>query len=260
MDLGTVTSFRSARTRADLDLALGEAPLAGGTWLMSTPHPQVSGLVDLTTLGWPDLEPLPDGGLRIGATCPIATLATSGRSALFARGAAALLMSFKVQQVATVGGNVCLGLPAAAMTSVLAGLAATAVVWTPDGAERRVPVAELVVGDHRTDLAPGEVLRALEVSPAMLAAPSTLRRIALTEHGRSAAVVVGVATPAGPRVVVTASTPHPVVLHGERDPRDPRALDDVAWFDDPHGAPDWRAAMTARLVAEVVADLDRSAA
>lgn len=256
MDLGAVTSFRSARSRADLALADGETLLGGGTWLMSQPQPGVRGLLDLTTLGWPDLEPLPDGGLRIAATCPIATLAAHRGSPLFAQAADALLMSFKVQQVATVGGNVCLALPAGAMTSLLAGLDATAVVWTPDGGERREPVASLVRGERRTSLELGEVLRAIDVPAAALTAPATLRRIALTDHGRSAALVVGLATPAGPRVTVTASTPRPVVL---AEPGADDALAGVPWFEDAHGAADWRAAITGVLVREVVAELERAA-
>nr|WP_264197846.1 FAD-binding molybdopterin dehydrogenase [Pseudonocardia sp. ICBG601] len=78
MDLHTVTGFRRARERADLALAPGERILAGGTWLFSEPQPGVTGLVDLTTMGWEPLEPLPDGGLSVAATCPIADLAGYG--------------------------------------------------------------------------------------------------------------------------------------------------------------------------------------
>ncbi|WP_370248686.1 xanthine dehydrogenase family protein subunit M [Nocardioides sp.] len=266
MDLATVTDYRLARRREDLRLPPDAAPstvlVAGGTWVFSDPHVGVRTLVDLTGLGWPDLEPLPDGGLRVGATCPIATLAAhpgpTGAPTLFRDAAAALLMSFKVQQVATVGGNVCLGLPAGAMTSVLAGLGAEAVVWTPGGGERRLPVGELVVGVQRTALRPGEVLRAVEVSGAAMRAPASLRRIALTDHGRSAAVVVGTLADGTPRLVLTAAVTRPVVLTGGS----PAELaEQVAgaggWYDDPHGAPDWRAAMSARLVDEVLRDLDR---
>ena len=107
MDLVTVTSHRSARRRADLVLAPGEALLAGGTWLFSEPQPAVSGLVDLTTLGWPDWEELPDV-LRLGATCTVehALDAPWGPAAALARACAdSFLMSFKVQHVATIGGN-----------------------------------------------------------------------------------------------------------------------------------------------------------
>ena len=56
VDIDTITSYRRARTRDDLALAPGEAFIAGGTWLMSEPQPETTGFVDLTTLGWPDLE------------------------------------------------------------------------------------------------------------------------------------------------------------------------------------------------------------
>ena len=62
MDLNTVTSYRFARSRDDLALAPGEIILGGGTWLFSEPQPAVTGLVDLTTMGWPDLE-VTDAGL-----------------------------------------------------------------------------------------------------------------------------------------------------------------------------------------------------
>lgn len=248
MDLGTVTSHRAAASRADLALAPGETLLAGGTWLFSAPQPDLTGLVDLAALGWPALEPLPDGGLRVAATCPVATL--RGRGGLFEQCADALLMSPKVQAVATVGGNVCLGLPAGAMTSLLAGLDAVAVVWTPDGGERREPVSTLVRGVRRTSLAVGEVLRAVEVPAASLAGRHAFRRFSLVDHGRSAGVVVGLRTGSGLRVTVTAATTRPVVLLDD----EPVAAVDC-WHDDAHGAADWRAAVTARLVDEVREEL-----
>ena len=61
MDITTVTSYRPARTRADLALAPGEAVIAGGTWIMSEPQPGTTGFVDLTTLDWPDLEITAEG-------------------------------------------------------------------------------------------------------------------------------------------------------------------------------------------------------
>lgn len=253
MDLPTVQSFRAARARADLALAPGEALLGGGTWLFSEPQPRVTGLVDLTTLGWPPHEELPDGSLRLAATCTIERLqqAPWGDLAALARDAAeGLLMSFKVQRFATVGGNLCLGLPAGAMISLTAALGGEVVVWTPDGGERREPVTDFVHGVGTTSLAPGEVLRAVDIPAAALRARTAFRRMSLTPRGRSASVVIG----CGRRVTVTAATTRPVVV--ELDDDLPARLDAVdCWYDDAHGAADWRAAVTRRLVADVAREL-----
>src|ERR1700712_566718 len=74
VDLNTVTTYRRASSRSDLTLAHGERFLGGGTWLYSEPQVDTTGLVDLTTMGWPALEYRNDG-LRIAATCTIAELA-----------------------------------------------------------------------------------------------------------------------------------------------------------------------------------------
>ena len=165
-------------------------------------------------------------------------MCSSDLSGLFRTAADALLMSFKIQQVATVGGNICLALPAGAMISLFAGLGADAVIWTPGGGERREPVARFVLGVRRTSLLPGEVLRGVEVSAAALAMPVAFRKLALTEQGRSSSVVLGVLTDDGPRVTITAATPRPVVLGVGGEVDDPRGLDAVpalcGWYDDPH--------------------------
>lgn len=262
MDLDTVTSLRPARGREDLRLAPGEAVLAGGTWLFSEQQDHLTGLVDLLTLGW---EPwtATAAGIEIAATCTIAQLLdlTDDRGArpdLFRRCAEAFLMSSKVWRTATVGGNVCLALPAGAMISLLSGLDAEAVVWTPDGGERTERVAELVTGVRSTTLAPGEVVRSFVVSHAALAAPSAFRRASLTALGRSAAVVVGRRDGPGLVLSVTASTDRP---HVARFPHVPgrgevvEALRPVRWYDDPHGAPDWRKAVTTHLAVEVCQEL-----
>ena len=251
MDLATVTSHRSARERADLLLGPGETVLAGGTWLFSEPQPEVSGLVDLTTLGWPDWEQLP-GVLRIGATCTIerALGAPWGPAAALARACAdSLLMSFKVQHVATVGGNLCLALPAAAMITLVAALGGSAVIWTPEGGERRQPVVDFVTGAGTTTLTPGEVLRAVDVPIAALSLPTAFRRASLTPLGRASVVVVGV----GRSLVVTAATTRPVVLDLDDLDAGLAAIDN--WYDDPHGPADWRAHVAGVLAHEVRAEL-----
>lgn len=282
MDLVEVTSWRSARERSDLVLAPGERVVGGGTWLFSEPQPGATGLVDLTTLGWAPWR-AHDAGLELAATCTVEQLLAVpaevlGSAGSLARACAdAFLMSFKIAHTATLGGNVALALPAGAMTSLLVALDATAVVWAGDGGERRQPVADLVTGVRSTTLGAGEVVRAFEVPAASLAAAYAFRRQSLAPHGRSAVVVTASRTGHGDtRVVVTAATTRPVVLRlpdatdathatdatgaaaGDGDWRarlvaEVDALD--CWYDDAHGSPDWRAAMSARLATEAVEEV-----
>ncbi|MFG6444461.1 FAD binding domain-containing protein [Microbacterium sp. P07] len=253
MDINTVTSFRRARTRDDLALAPGEAFLGGGTWLMSEPQPGTTGFVDLTTMGWPDLE-ITSEGLRIGATCTIARFAAWAQTEapphwratrIIPDAANALLASFKIWNTATVGGNICQSFAAGSLTSFTAGLDATAIVWTPDGGERRVAVAELVTGNAENALARGEVLRAIDIPDHALRSHMLLQKIALAELGRSGAVVTGRIDPDGASVFgITAATEAPTVLRfGELPDAETLAHAVGAasrYYSDPLGSADWR--------------------
>jgi CO/xanthine dehydrogenase FAD-binding subunit len=261
VDLHTVRALHRPADRAELDAALGPgaAALGGGTWLFSEPQPHLDALVDLTALGWPALTTEPDGALAVSATCTLAELAAAGPP-LFRTCCRALAGSFKIWHTATVGGNVCLALPAGPMTSLCVALDGVAELWGPGGAVRRLPVVELVTGVRTTALRPGEVLRSVRLPGAALAAPTAFRRAALTAEGRSGAVVIGRRDADGSVVLaVTAATerPHRFAFPGPPDgPALRTALAGVDdWYDDPHGAPDWRAHVTGRLAAEVVAEL-----
>lgn len=287
MDLD-IDTVRMARTRADCALRPGEAFLGGGTFLYSEPvRPGVTGLVDLMGLGW---EPwsVDGSGLRVAGTCTLAELAAGpgalGASAGDPSGASgpyrglgivgacvsALSLSAKVARTATVGGNLALGLPAGSMVGLFVALDARAVVWTPDGGSRELPVADLVTGAGRVDLAPGEVLREVRVPGLALGARTAFRRASLTPTGRTAAMVTGRALPDGDGqgrvlLVVTASVPRPVlaeVASGAHDRLD-LLIDsiDVAggWYEDTHGTADWRAAMTRRLAHEALDELGGTA-
>ncbi|HAM25779.1 MAG TPA: FAD-binding molybdopterin dehydrogenase [Microbacteriaceae bacterium] len=265
MDLIGVREIRVPSTRAEVAFAPAERPLGGGTWLFSEPQPGLSGLVDLTALGW---EPIvrTDAGLEIAATCTIAELAAltpehsraprqgQDAHALFWQCATSLLASFKIWNVATVGGNIALALPAGSMTSLAAALDAVAVIWTTDGGERRSPVAELVTGVRSTGLAHGEVLRAIEIPQSSLDARTGFRRIALSPLGRAGTVVVSRVDQSGEVVVtITAGTTRPHQLRFDELPSE-RALAEAVtaiddWYSDAHGAPDWRRA-TSLLFAE----------
>ena len=120
MDLNTVTDIDRPRRREELPAwREGDALLAGGTWLFSEPQPHLRRLIDLAALDWPPLEPGAEG-LRIGATCTLAQLAASEpppawpAAALFAPCCRALRGAHKIWNAATVGGNLCLALPAGA--------------------------------------------------------------------------------------------------------------------------------------------------
>jgi xanthine dehydrogenase FAD-binding subunit len=265
MDLNTVTNYRQVRTRAELMLAPGECLIAGGTWLLSEPQLNVTGLVDLTTMGWPALEYRFDG-LRVAATCTIAELSRlpprPGWSAqpLFFQCASALLASFKIWNVATVGGNVCRSFSAAAMVSLCVALDATAIVWTPEGEEYHLSVEQLVTGNGTNTLRPGEVLRALDIPEYALRARTGFRKVALTSLGRSGAVLTGRVDHDGRAVfTITAATLAPTVLRYPAPP-DARTLrNDVesadGYYTDPFGPADWRRQVSAVLLEEIRQDL-----
>lgn len=272
MDQHTVRSYRFATTRQDLVLAPGERIMAGGTWLMSEPVIDVTGFVDISRMPWQPWERTADG-LTISATCTIADLAAlsdtvrPGWSALplFAQCCHALLASWKVWNVATVGGNVARAFAAGAVTSLLAGLDAVAVVWTPGGGERRVAVADLVLDNGVNALADGEVLRAFEVPERSLRARTSMQKIALAQLGRSGSVVTGRRDEDGRiTVVITAATlrPRPLVYSSMPPPDLLRAdvLGLPDFYTDPLGTADWRRGVSAELAARVLADLQEQAA
>jgi CO/xanthine dehydrogenase FAD-binding subunit len=281
VDLDTVTEFAPAATAAWRD---GDAWLGGGTWLFSQPQPRVRRLLDLHAFGWTPLTET-DDGLRIAATCTLAELArwqprrpayTPGAS-LGRRCCDALLGSFKVQNVATVGGNICLSLPAGPMTSLAASLDGIATLAAPGGGIRRVPVATFVTGDGVNTLAAGELLTHVDVAAHALAARTAFRQVSLSPVGRSAVLVIarldggpveGANDPPAPDgpggqalvITVTAATPRPVQLRFPGLPTADGALSalDAAaptYLDDIHGGGSWRAAMTRRCLAEAIAEL-----
>jgi len=260
MDLITVTGVRVARSRADLALAPDEIALGGGTWLYSEPQPGVTGLVDLTGMGWEPVTRTPEM-ITIAATCPVATLRDLPGSALFRQCADSLLASWKIQNIATVGGNIATALPAGPMTSLAASLDGTAVIWSADR-ERRMPVAQFVTGVRTTALEPGEVLRAVEL-PISALHRTAFRRISLSPLGRTGTLVIGRRDARAETVItVTGGTTRPRVLRFATLPSPEQvaiavdAIDD--WYDDPHGAPDWRHAMSRRFALEILEELSHA--
>ena len=255
MDLNTLRSVLLPRNRAELPVwSPGMAVLGGGTWLFSEPQPELSVLVDLAALGWEPLR-VDAAGLHIAATCTIATLSrfvppTDWRAAgLIQPCCEALLGSFKVWNAATVGGNMCLALPAGPMTALAAALDGIATIWTPEGGERRLKVVDLVIGDHVNALAAGEILRSVLLPLANLRQKFALRRMSLTPLGRSGVLLIGTRGADFPfALTVTAATVRPVrlVFPTPPSPADLAARIDAEitaekqWHDDIHGDPAWR--------------------
>jgi len=233
----------------------GDAWLGGGTALFAEPRPHLTRLLDLTTAGWPALTLRADG-LEVAATCTIAELAGSGHD-IVERCCHAFLASFKIWNVATVGGNLCAALPAGPMIALGAALDGTCLLLGPDGS-REVPVREFVTGDGTTVLRDGELLRSMHLPAAALAARTAYRQGSLHAHGRSGVLVIGRRDGAGLTLTVTAATKRPFVL---TFPTPPRAevvqvalterIPDTAYVDDVHGLPAWRRHLT-RLYAEQI--------
>ncbi|GJD57910.1 FAD binding domain-containing protein [Methylobacterium dankookense] len=268
MDLNTIEAVLAPAARADLPAwRAGDAWLAGGTWLFSEPQPHLARLVDLAALGWPPHAVGPDG-LEIAATCTIAALERldlppewTAAAALVGPCCRALLGSFKVRNAATVGGNLCLALPAGPMIALAAALDAACLIWTPDGGERRLPVLDLVRGPGETALAPGEVLRRIDLPAAALGRRAAFRRIALSPEGRSGALLIGTSGAGGWALTVTAATRRPLqwrfpaVPEAEALAGALAAVPDGLWYDDVHGAPDWRRHVTGILAEEIRREL-----
>jgi CO/xanthine dehydrogenase FAD-binding subunit len=265
VDLTTVRSVRLPRERADLVFGEGSVPLGGGTWLYSERQEGLTELVDLTVLGWEPWTAEPDGSLTVASTCTLAELIRIPPRpewpalALFPLCVDSLLASFKIWHTATIGGNVALALPAGGLTSLATALDAEALLWTADG-ERRLPVAELVLGVRATALAPGEVIRALAFPARALAARTAFRRIALSPLGRAGTVAIGRRDADDTVTIgVTGGTERPEIL---RFPAPPSAgevqaaIDGLGtWYDDAHGTPDWREAMSRRFAEEIRREL-----
>ena len=248
----------------------GDAWLAGGTGLFAEPGPGVTRLLDLATAGWPALTVREDG-LEIAATCTVAEVSGFAGAPHFeafhgiARGCcAAFLASFKIQMVATVGGNLCAALPAGPMIALTAALDGVCRLLGPDG-ERHVPVTGFVTGDGRTALRDGELLRSVLLPAAALTGTTTYRQGSLHPHGRSAALLVGRRDPGGALVLtVTGATvrPYRMVFPAPPDAETLQValaerIPDEAYVDDVHGMPAWRRHLTRLYAEEIRAELAR---
>jgi CO/xanthine dehydrogenase FAD-binding subunit len=273
MDLNTVTEVAHPQTRAQLPVwAAGDAWLAGGTWLFSEPQVHLTRLIDLTDFKWPALT-IGDAGLSIAATCTVAQLDALAcppewlAAPLVNQCCRAFLASFKIWKTATVGGNLCMSLPAGPMIALTAALDGICTIWKADGGEHKISASDFVTGDQRNALAPGDLLRQIDIPIAAMKRRSAFRQISLTPVGRSAALLIGSSDSDGAlALTVTASTARPVQLSfseipgaGELREAIRHQIPDALYHDDIHGKPAWRKHMTLRLAEEIRAELQGAA-
>jgi CO/xanthine dehydrogenase FAD-binding subunit len=272
MDLHTVTRVRRPAHAEEIAAwEPGLAWLAGGTWLFSEPQVDVHTLIDLQSLQWPALH-ASAGGLEVAATCTVAQLDQFVEQAppewtaapLLRQCCRSFLASFKIWNEATVGGNLCMSLPAGPMISLAAALEGVATLWPRGGEPRQVPVVDFVTGNHQNVLAPGELLRSIFLPADALRKQYAFRRFTLTHLGRSEVLLIGTRCPKHGEflLTITAATVRPVQFRFEGPPGAAelkRALDDAVPFnlylDDVHGSPAHRKHLTYYFAEQIRSEL-----
>jgi CO/xanthine dehydrogenase FAD-binding subunit len=267
VDINTITEVvRHPSQQPGSDWREGDAWLAGGTWLFSDQQPDLRRLIDLVPLGWDGLTAT-DDGLEVGAMCTVRDLyrfsppADWQAAPLFHTCCEAFLASFKVWNSATVGGNICMSLPAGPMITMTVALEATYTLQSTDGAERVIDAADFVTGNHENVLAPGELLRKIDIPAHALRKRPANRRFTLTHLGRSTIFMIATQGDGDLLLTITAGTTRPVRLAFDTVPASDvlqhaiDSLPDDIWFDDPNGTPDHRRHLAAHFAEEIREEL-----
>ena len=120
-----------------------------------------------------------------------------------------------------------------------------------------------MTGDNRNVLAPGEILRRIDIPASALRKHTAHRRFSLTKLGRSTVFLIGTRTPGTSDLVltVTAGTVRPVriAFRSVPDARTLRqsidALPAEIWFADPNGTPGHRRHLTEHFAEEIRREL-----
>ncbi|HEV7995710.1 MAG TPA: FAD binding domain-containing protein [Stellaceae bacterium] len=179
----------------------------------------------------------------------------------------ALLASFKIWNAATVGGNICMSLPAGAMIALTVALEASYTLWPRGAPAPEVAAVDFVTGDHANVLQPGELLRSIHLPATALAKRYAMRHASLTRFGRSAALIIGTRNKAarGLLLTITAATPRPVQLRFDGQPSSQElreALDERipidGFFGDVHGSAAYKRHLTHHFSEEIRRELDGS--
>ncbi|MFB2917485.1 FAD binding domain-containing protein [Aerosakkonema funiforme] len=194
MDLHYIETYlRPKNLQALTNWQTGWAWLAGGTWLFSEPQPHLKVLVDLDDLNWGEIKVTPSG-LAIGATCKMEKLlhfsypeTWTGIKAL--QSAVHHLASFKVTNMATVGGNICLALPVSNFAPVMVALGASYEIFDRTYQPYQISALEFQTGAQKTILQPGEVLRKIWIPQSNLEWLVNFKRIGVTTAAYALSIV-----------------------------------------------------------------------
>jgi xanthine dehydrogenase FAD-binding subunit len=146
-------------------------PLAGGTDVLvrlHQRHPDYRHLVDIHDVAeLKEIVIAPDGTIDVGSGATFSSLMESkiitDNIPVLSEGAAAV-GGPQVRNMATVGGNICNGVPSADSAAPLLVLNAVVVLTGPQG-ERQLPLHEFYQGPGRVDRQPAEIMTSLRIAP-----------------------------------------------------------------------------------------------
>jgi CO/xanthine dehydrogenase FAD-binding subunit len=173
-------------------------------------------------------------------------------------------MSFKIWNAATVGGNICMSVPAGAMISLTVALEAVNSLWSRNDKPREVAAVDFVTGNHQNVLRPGELLRSVHIPATALTKRCAFRRSSLTHLGRSAALVIGTQSQNSDDflLTITAATAAPKRLSFGRMPSARElqeaiaaAIPEADYFGDVHGSAPYKKHLTFYYAEQVRAEL-----
>lgn len=169
--------------------------IAGGTELLPRIRSgveKIGVLMDITRAGLNYVE-AGNGLVRIGAATPLSVLEESGQiKRLFPAlaQAASEVGGMQTRNLATLGGNICTGVPSADMAPPLMAYSARARICSLAG-ERLVPLDQFFLAPRRTAAGQGEMVTEVE-----LEIPSGARGSAFYKIGRRRAMRLSVASAA----------------------------------------------------------------
>jgi len=200
-----MSGYLRATTVEEALAALAERPrvvLAGATDLYPARVGRAldGALLDIGALAeLRGVEPAADGGWRIGALATWAEIARAALPPAFAglQAAAREVGGPQIQNVATIGGNLCNASPAADGIPNLLVLEAEAELRS-QATTRRLPVAELITGNRRTARRADELLVAVHVPAPPPGARATFRKLGARRYLVISIVAVAALLAAGP--------------------------------------------------------------